>query len=94
MSASGQYRDLWELVKSKRVIPVKLTGITREGLMRMIAKEKNEDQDIQVRLLRLKSIELFDSQGIPTGMIRIELNETKQKTRTNTIGKLLKNMDF
>lgn len=90
MSQFGEYLGLWKKLKAEKKICVKPTGCTIEQLRRALSKEKDEDEDLNVKLLRIYKREQRNELGVHTGFYYIELKETANKTRTTTIVKIFK----
>lgn len=93
MSQFGEYKELWEHLKQNNKILVKPTGVTIDKLRRSISKEKDEDPDLKMKMLRLKRYEKLNDAGIGTGYYYIELVPIENKTRSTTVTKLFKAMD-
>lgn len=81
MSANGEYKGLWLVLKEKKEVKVKLGSLTKPQLMRALSKEKDEDTEVDVQFMRLKSEEVLDAVGISTGVLKITLQPVKVKTR-------------
>ena len=94
MSASGEYRNLWLMLKQKRKLRRKPESITRKQMMRAISKEKNEDSDPENFFVRLTSSEEWDANGVHTGFYWIELVEVANKTRKTALDKMLEGLDI
>jgi hypothetical protein len=92
MSANGEYKDLWQLLKRTKNTGTKLkitpTNHTRKTMMRALSKEKDEDPDKDYTL-RIKCTDERNEDGLLTGAYILELVETKEKTRATTINKVL-----
>lgn len=92
MSASGEYKDLWQMLKRTKNTGNKLkitpTHHTRAKMMRALSKEKDEDPDKDYNL-RIKCTNERNAQGLETGSYILELVETVEKTRKTTIDKVL-----
>ena len=93
MSQFGEYLGLWKKLKADKRICVKPTGCTIDQLRRALSKEKDEDEDLNVKFLRIKKSEKLTPEGIGTGYYYIDLVAIENKTRATTVAKILKNME-